>query len=400
MTALAVLRQPPFRRYFLASVCGVNGMWIFRVLLSWSAWAETGSAAFVGLVAALSLAPVALTGPVFGTLIDRVSVRRAFVVVSGMLMLCPIAFTALAAADALGEAPLLALALFFGLAASAYHPVRQSLGPRLVEGPGIASVVALSALNFNVGRVISPALGGMLIAGAGVAPAGAISAALFVPNLAVIATLAPRPLAARARAGFLSEMAEGARAAAARPAARVAMLMAAVALGPIRALSEVLPLLADGIHGRGAEGLGLMTSCIGAGALVAAVLQTASIGSIAGRGRMTAGAAAIGFAGGLGMVWAPWFELAAAAGLLCGFASAFLAVQLQAGVQADLPDELRGRVMSLWMLCVTLSTSALALAVSVGAGLVGLPLSQSAVMAAGAGLVLAGELRARARGRG
>ena len=60
---------------------------------------------------------------------------------------------------------LVGIALLFGIVISAYHPVRQSLGPRLVEPPQISSVVALAALNFNVGRVISPAIGGVLIRG-------------------------------------------------------------------------------------------------------------------------------------------------------------------------------------------------------------------------------------------
>ena len=97
MSRLSVLRRPAFRRYYLCAVAGVNGMWAFRVLMSWTAWDMTGAAGYVGLVAALSLAPVAVTGPFFGALIDRRPILRSFGIVSAALALCPALFVLLAA---------------------------------------------------------------------------------------------------------------------------------------------------------------------------------------------------------------------------------------------------------------------------------------------------------------
>ena len=160
MTGTSAFSNAGFRRYFVGAVLGVNGNWIFRVLLSWLAWDLTQSASFVGLVAALSLAPVAFTAPFFGVLTDRTPILTAYRWVSLGLLICPGALFLLMLSGWLAPAPLVGIALLFGIVISAYHPVRQSLGPRLVQSEQISSVVSLAALNFNLGRVISPAIGG------------------------------------------------------------------------------------------------------------------------------------------------------------------------------------------------------------------------------------------------
>ncbi len=385
MNNLSVLRRQQFRRYYLSSIAGVNGMWIFRVLMSWSAWDISGSAKFVGLIAALSLLPVAFAGPFFGTLIDRISIRKSFVAVSLALMFCPAIFVLLSLAGTLGVSALMALALFFGFAVSAYHPVRQSIGPRLVDGPEVGAVVALSALNFNIGRMVSPVIGGLVIASAGNTITGAIAIVLFLPNLLIIAGLAPRDLPARRQGRFIAELMEGAREVHLRKTAWQAMLVASLGLAPIRALTEILPILADGVFGRGVQGLGLLTSCIGAGALVAAALQVVAGHRLIARPILPWLVLALGFLGTSAMVWLPNFTAVAAASTLNGFASAFLAVRLQTSLQSDLPDTLRGRVMSLWMLAVTLSTSILAFVISAGSELIGL--AQSVTLFQAIGLV-------------
>lgn len=383
MNTLSALKRRNFRHYYFSSVAGVNGMWIFRVLMSWSAWEISGSASFVGLIAALSLLPVALAGPLFGTLVDQASIRRSFVAVSLSLLACPLIFVVLLASGLLGQVSLALLAMVFGLAVSAYHPVRQSIGPRLVEREEVGAVVSLSALNFNVGRMISPVIGGFLIAGAGELVAGILSTVLFLPNLAIIAGLHPRDLPPRTRGPFLTELAEGAREAWRRPEARLAMIVGAFGLGPIRALAETLPLLADGIFGQGAKGLGLLTSAIGGGALVAALLQVSLGHRLASWRALPWVVLMIGQTGTAIMVWAPSFSIAIAASTMAGFTSAFLAVWLQTTIQQDLPDALRGRVMSMWMVSVTLSTSAFAYVVSLGTDAIGLPLAMALLQVGG-----------------
>ncbi len=381
MSARLAFAHAGFRRYFIGAVAGVNGNWIFRVLLSWLAWDETGSASFVGLTAAASLAPVAVTSPFFGVLTDRVPILAIYWWVSAGLLICPAALFILMFAGGLAPLPILGIALLFGMVISAYHPVRQSLGPRLVEPPLIGSVVALAALNFNVGRIISPAIGGAMIAGFGTLTTAVVSTALFLPNLFIAATLSPRETEENSpRKSYLADLGEGLRAGWARWPVRRALILTVVALGPVRAVGEILALIADGEFAQGAQGLGLLTSAVGAGALLAAVFQVVAGAQLLRLPALRFGVIAMGFAATAGLTLAPDFQVALALAPLTGFAGTYVGVSLQIGIQARLEDHLRGRIMSLWMVAITLSTSALAFLISALSELFGLGPTTLAVL--------------------
>lgn len=368
-TALSV---PMFRRYFAGAVSGVNGMWIFRVLLSWLAWDLTGSPPFVGLVAACSLLPVAVAGPIMGAVTDRADIRQAFRRVSAGLLVCPLLLLGVMQAGVLSPPVLVAIALSFGTVMALYHPVRQSIGPRLVDGPLIASVVALSALNFNLGRVIAPALGGVLIARAGVEVTALVVTALFVPNLVLQGALRPRQTAPRDQTALWADFRDGLVHALGSGPIRSVLILSVTGLGPVRAVMELLALIADGQFQRGVEGLGLMTSAVGAGALVAALVQVWGGARLASRHWVRWAALAMGFSGTLMLVWAPSFSVSVTAAVIAGFCGTYVGVGLQIWLQSDLDDGLRGRIMSLWMLAVTASTSLMALGLSLAASFWGL----------------------------
>lgn len=359
------LSDPGFRLYYAGAVAGVNGNWIFRVVLAWLAWDISRSPAFVGLIAATSLGLMALTTPIFGALADRGEILRAYRrVLTGMLA-APLALLGLLLTDMLGRGALFGIAVIFGLMLAAYHPVRQSIGPRLVAPPLIGSVVALAALNFNVGRLVAPAIGGFLISHFGTAIAAAVATALFLPALVIAPMLRPRMPARRAAPkSYLSDLREGIAAAWQALPIRNALLLTVVALGPIRAITEILALIADGRFRQGAAGLGLLSSAVGAGALTAALFQVA-VGARLLRARgLRHTVIALGFASTLALTLAPGFGLAIALAVPVGFAGTYIGVSMQTAIQSGLDDALRGRVMSLWLLSITLSTSVLAFATS------------------------------------
>lgn len=358
------LAYPAFRLYYMGAVCGTNGGWVTRILLAWLAWDLTNSPSFVGLIAATTLLPVALIGPFFGAIIDRMSTRVAFARVTLALLAVPLLLSTLLALDVLTPVPLFLVALLFGAVMSAYHPVRQSLGPRLVERPAIGSVVALAALNFNVGRLLAPAIGGMLIAQVGTLPTSLLGIALAIPNVLIAPALRPREGDHSRHGALRDDLKQGFTVVWTRWPIRRSILLAVTAIGLSRGISEILALIADGQFARGASGLGLMTSAVGGGALVAAIFQVVAGNRLVRNRPLRLAVIWIGFIGALGLVYAPSFEWALPPAAMVGFASTFVGVSLQIGVQARLEDEYRGRVMSIWMLAGTASTSFLAFAIS------------------------------------
>ncbi|SFI51219.1 MFS transporter [Albimonas pacifica] len=354
----APFRHPAYRRYIAANFFGMNGSWMLRVAIAWLAWELTGSAAVTGVVSFLTFAPIVFSGPFFGVLADRIDPKRGIVAAQATQCLFGTILFGLALADALSAPVLLASALGMGLAASAYHPFRMALLPRLVPQEVLGQALAIGALNFNMTRMLGPALGGWLIHAYGAAGAVGVAAALFVPQVLAIASLGayppaaaePDPDARHGLGGVLDQLAEGARYAMAQPLVREAVLMNALFAVAARGSLELLPVAADGLYNRGAGGFGILTATAGAGAVVAAVYmarggQTAH--SLRARARF---ATALGLLGTalLGLVGS--WPAAIVTVALIGACGTMVGVANQTIAQLSTPEGKRGRVMSLWLI--------------------------------------------------
>jgi MFS family permease len=310
MIAGGAFRDPQFSRFFVGVFFAVQAIWVQRVTLSWLAWEKTGSAGFVGLVAALSLSPTLVAGPLFGVMADRVNIRRAAWVtnaaMAGILALLALAL------PVVGPGGVAVAALAIGISSSAHHPVRMSLGPRLVPREMVQHVVAVTALNFNLARLVAPVVAGWIIAGAGAGLALWAAVLCYIPMLAVLPGLHPRDLPPRDRAPFLAELRGGVRYAADTPLIREALILTLVFATLVRGALEVLPVLADGAFGQGAAGLGMLTAAAGAGALSSALLKAWGAGAAgASIPRSVLAAMALGFAAVAGMGLAPVWPLGA-----------------------------------------------------------------------------------------
>ena len=244
------------------------------------------------------------------------------------------------------------LAGLSGIVASAHNPVRMSLAPRLVDREAVGSVINIAAINFNLARLTGPALGGWIIAVWGVSAALLVQALCYLPFILAIGFLRPRqrPTSQIKQESFLGALADGFRHVLSNPLIRHAIMITALFSIVVRGTLEILPVLADGVFDRGAAGLGLLTSSAGLGALAAGIAKIVMPVQIAGRLSSTALASAlVGIAlvpaVGLSTSWE--LTLLLIAGL--GFAGTLSAVSLQTTIQADLDDDLRGRVMSLWV---------------------------------------------------
>ncbi|MFW5881377.1 MAG: MFS transporter, partial [Roseicyclus sp.] len=272
MIAGGAFRNVQFARFFVGVFFAVQAIWVQRVTLSWLAWERTGSPGFVGLVAGLSLAPTIVAGPFFGVMADRVDIRRAAIATNGaMAAVLAVLALSLGVAGAWGVA---AAALAIGLVSAAHHPVRMSLGPRLVPRGMVTHVVSITALNFNLARLVAPVVAGWIIATAGAGTALWVSVACYGPMLAVLPLLSPRDLPPRPAAPVLAELREGVAYASGTAVVRQALVLTFVFATLVRGALEVLPVLADGAFGRGAAGLGLLTAAAGGGAVTAAAVKT------------------------------------------------------------------------------------------------------------------------------
>ena len=348
------LSHPGFRRYFLGSLLNVNAIWIQRVSLAWLAWDLSGSAGFVGLVAGLSLIPSLFLGPLFGVWVDRTDIIRAAMKTTSSMFLILLVLIALLWLGLLFPSLLAFAALAIGIANAAHQPVRMSLAPRLVPTELMQGVIALTAVNFNMARLVAPVFAGLLIAAYGAAASLAVAVALLLPMLFILPTLTPRPLPAKTKANpsLIVSFTEGMTHARNTPLIWRCILLGGVFTFAARGLLELLPVIADGQFNRGANGLGILTASAGAGALMSAGLVAFTAGRKMPEGNLPVRVSvALLVSQGLVALISVAPNWPVMIGLICalGASSTLVGVSLQTQIQARLADEMRGRVMSLWI---------------------------------------------------
>ncbi len=397
---MSALRHPHLRTYLVGNFFGLNGVWMQRIAVGWMAWDLTGSAAWTGLVAFLNFGPTMISGPLFGVYADRVDVKRAIVLVQIGQAALAATLLLLALTGLLDRWSLAALALIIGVVFSAYHPLRMSLIPRLVPRDSLAQAVAWTSINFNTSRMTGPALGGWLIAEWGVVAALMVNIALYLPQIAALASLPGQAPAARGPDArrFWAELGDGARIIVGTPAIMQAMAVTAIFGFIVRGALEILPAISGGMFDRGAAGLGALTAAAGAGAVASSVLMARRSGDEGLlRIAVLSGLAGLVLTFALAETGAWPLALALVAGM--GFTGAMTGVANLSVVQLNIEDSVRGRVMSLWTV-VGIGGAALgALALGSTGSLIGLRLTLAVAAATGAlallGLTLRRVLRAR-----
>ncbi len=349
-TGLRALNHRDFRRFFLAQLVALVGTWMQTVAQSWLVLSLTDSPLLLGLIGTLQFAPILLFSLFAGAVADRLPRRRLLLATQLALAAQALALAALVASGHVRYWHVGCLATLVGLANAIDMPTRQSLVADMVGKGDLVNAVALNSAAFNAARIVGPAIAGVLIARAGVVPAFVVNAGGFLVVVATLATMRfeGRP-AVRRGTGVLEEVAEGLRHAARTPAIRLVLGLLFVVSICVFNFTVYVPLLARNVLGLGAEGFGFLMAALGVGAVCGALaLAVRGPGLPSFRGMMLAAAAAL--AGLLGLAAARSVSVAALLLFWTGFFGITLVASCNTWLQLAAPDELRGRMMSLYSL--------------------------------------------------
>ena len=349
---LSALKSPPFRSYIISLHLALNGFWAQRVIIGWLAWQMTGSASFVGLVAFLNFVPTLFVSPLFGVVADRIDVRWGSICSYAAAGMLSALFATITILGGLTPVLLALFSLMTGTISSTNHPMRMSLTPRLAPAEDLPSVVAITALNFNMSRLIGPAVGGLLIQIIGAPLAFALTAATYAAPVTAIYFMRPRDRSAPSRpptSGYLNQLLDGWRYALSRRQVRAAIIFTGIGALAGRSVLETLPILANGVFAQGPSGLGYMTAAAGAGAAGASILLAISKPQkVGGFGRHVLAMPVVVPLLVASLTLVDDFHIAVSVIALIGAAVTFLGISLQATVQLAIEDHYRGRVMGLW----------------------------------------------------
>jgi MFS family permease len=323
------------------------------VALPYQIYVQTHSALLTGLLGAAELGPLVAMALLGGALADRSDRRR-------LLLLDQIGLVAvsaaLCAAALAGEPQIVLLYVLAGLLAgfgALQNVVRSAIVPNLVaRREDMPAALAVNFGLYQLTMVLGPGLGGLLIAAAGVEAAYGVDALSCLAMVGAVWAMSPQlPQATGEPLSIGSSIVEGLRFVRRSPAllGSFAIDLSAMTFGMPRAL---FPVLAISVYGAGASGTGLLFAAVSAGAVVAA-LTTRWLDHARRLGIVTiAAVCAWGLAiAAVALVSSLW----AAAALLAvaGAADSVSAVCRSVINQTVTPDELRGRMSSVFSLVVT-----------------------------------------------
>ena len=266
---LRIFRHRNYRVYAIGNSTSLVGLWMQRIATGWLAWEMTGSGAWLGAIIFADLFPTVIFGPIGGAVADRWSRLRILTIGQYLAMIQAFVLFALLISDALTIWILLWLSIFVGIVSAFNQPARISLYPSLVPRKDLAVALATNSVIFNLARFIGPAMAGMTIVTFGVAAAFAANALSYLVFIAALSQLklTPRKADEKNRRRFIEDLRDGfAYTGSHKGIATILILLIATGLGA-RPIIELLPGFAAQHFNSGAEGLAILTSSIGIGAV-------------------------------------------------------------------------------------------------------------------------------------
>jgi MFS family permease len=346
-------RHRAFATVWTGSFVSNIGTWMETVAIGVYVTQATGQAAWTGTVAALTYVPTVLLGPFGGALADRFDRRRFLVAVTLFQTLLAAVLTTLAATDRLSVGAVATIVLLAGCAFSVAMPAVQAMTPDLVGADDLLGAMSLGAAQYNLGRVVGPALAGLVITAGGLAWAFGLNVLSFGAVLVALALVRIPPLA-RAdgeRPRVLRTIADGMVAARRDPGIRTALLLLLATTFLVSPFIGLVPAVAIKVFDQGASGTSFLVTAQGVGA-VAAALAAAPLAARLGRGRLLATALLLVGPAAVLYGLAPTFPLAVAAIAVLGFVYLAVLSGTSTVCQLRAPRHLRARIASLFMLGV------------------------------------------------
>jgi len=344
---LRALQYRNFQLFFSGQLISLIGTWMQTVAQAWLVYRLTGSSVLLGAIGFSSQIPIFILSPIGGIVADRYNRHRVVIATQTASMVLALILAALTLTGKVQIPHIFVLAAMLGMVNAFDIPARQSFIVEMVGKPDLMNAIALNSSMFNASRVLGPAIAGVVVARIG---EGWCFFANGISYIAVIAGLlfmhvTPRPPTTPQSA--LRHLIEGFQyATSCFPVRALLGLLGVVSLTGMP-YTVLMPIFADQVLHGGAKALGNLMGAAGIGSLCGALLL-ASRKTVQGFGRGAAAAAALFGAAVAVFGYSRSYGLSIAILVVAGFA---VMVQMAASntlIQSMVPDQLRGRVMSIY----------------------------------------------------
>jgi len=350
-TTFSALRYPNYRRWFVGQVLSLMGTWMQMVAQGWLVYELTGSKLALGTISFVSSVPTLVFMLPAGAVADRVSRRKMMLVTQTVMMICAFILAFFTGTKSLQVWYIAVLGFILGIAGAFDAPARMALTVELVDDRrDLQNAIALNSTMFNLARVVGPAIGGVILATIGATWCFLLNGLSFVAVLIALAGMhLHEPIQPPRTRPMTAEIGDGLRYVWDTKIVRALVALVAVTSIFGFSYSVLMPAFAVEVLGVGEAGLGALTAAVGVGALIGS-LAVASLTRSRHKGwQLTFGSllfpiALIAFA------LSRTFYLSLAILVFVGFGFIIQNTTGNTLVQMLVPDQLRGRVMSVYSL--------------------------------------------------
>lgn len=350
------LSIPSYRWLWTSNIFSSAGMWIQMATLGWVIYDLTGSGALLGAINGMRAIPMLLFSPLAGLAADKLDRRRLVLATNFIVILVSVILGIGLIAGKVEVWHLFVFALIGGTVQVFNMPAQQTVVFDLVPRNVIPNAVALGSAAFNVTSVVGPGIAGFFIAWWGPGINFLLQGAAFIAVMfCIIMIVFPqRKGSAQPRASMAKNMLEGVRYVARDRIARTLLILAVIpSIFIMPSMMALAPVFAKDVFDSGPNGLGLLMSAMGLGGFLGA-LFAASIGHFERRGLLQLVMLAISGVALLLFSLSGVFFLALPMMAIAGFAQMTYMTNNQTVLQLSVPDHMRGRVTSLFMLNMAL----------------------------------------------
>ena len=341
------LHHRNYRNYFFGQLISLHGTQMAVVAQSWLVYSMTQSSLMLGAVHFAMLIPVLLFGLFSGVLADLVSRRMLLLFSQTGAMVLSLILAALALSGLVQLWHIIVIAFLFGITQSIDMPVRQSFLSDMVPKEQLSNAVGLNSGVFNLSRFLGPAIAGVLLLQWEPGRLFLLNGFSYLLLLYVLWSMEipPRQRAERGRAA--EALKQGVHYVWHHTVIRSALFHVGVISMMGTALIVLMPVFADRQYGGGSDTLGQLLSAAGAGSLIGAI----NLARKKGNALLAPSIGRAGVVGAIALALFAWNEQlypSMVILLVAGFSVTTVVATTNSYIQAQVDDQIRGRVMSLF----------------------------------------------------
>jgi len=349
---LPALRSKNYRLFFVGQGISLVGSWMQMIAEQWLVYPIlTTNKSLLGLIGAVGMLPMLLFVLFAGVLVDRVNKRNVFLLFQYVYMAIALVLFFLIATHQIQLWHIFVAALVSGTILAFESPTRMTFVMDLVDKKDLPSALALNQAMFNSARAIGPALAGFTIAAIGIAPAYLANGLSF---FAVIASIYMMRFPKMEKVivqhqPILKGLKEGFQFIGDHKIYIALLGIVGILTFFSWPIATILPVFAHDIFKTGEVGFGLLQSAFGIGAVFAGLSFHTLYAKVTKKYLLIYIGMAVTVVMFSIFAWAPWFSLALLVQMIGGWAISTTYATANTLIVTTIPQEFRGRMMSIYM---------------------------------------------------